>query len=102
MEIKVSSLDELKKLSQNAKCHSFWGHLNTLKIANEILGFDVSPIEERIAVKLNEDSLPVLAGKAFTECWVLSPDYVKGFRPKIGEEVEPEKIVGWQVLKIKW
>jgi hypothetical protein len=36
------------------------------------------------------------------ECWVLSPDYPPGFRPAIGEEVTDDKIIGWQVLKIKW
>ncbi|MBC8213788.1 MAG: hypothetical protein H8E71_04025 [Candidatus Marinimicrobia bacterium] len=85
VEIEVSNLSELRRLGQNSECCSFWGHLNTLKIANDLLDFDVSQLEERIAVKLNDDNYPILNGKVFTECWVLAPDYKKVFYPKIGK-----------------
>ncbi len=31
-----------------------------------------------------------------------SPDYTPGFRPAIGEEVTPEQISGWQILRLFW
>lgn len=102
VKIEVSHLNELKRLGQTAECHSLWGHFNTLKMANDLLGFDVSPREDRIAVRLNDDDYPTLSDEYFTECWVLSPDYKKGFRPEIGEEVSPDMIITWQVLRMIW
>ena len=81
---------------------SFWGHSNTLAAAREILGVDVAPAVERPAVVLTDENLPSLDGAEARECWVLSPDYAPGFRPAPGEEVPPEKILGWQVLRILW
>ena len=44
----------------------------------------------------------MLHGEVFDTCWVVSPDYVPGFRPPIGVEVTPEQITGWQILKVIW
>jgi hypothetical protein len=57
---------------------------------------------ERPAITLSDDNFPQLDGSTFEECWVFSPDYKAGFRPKIGQEVEEKNIIGWQVLKIRW
>lgn len=81
---------------------SFWGHANTLSAAAALLGADITPVSERPALHLNADGFPSLDGQSFDTCWVLSPDYVSGFRPSIGEEVSTEKITGWQVLKMEW
>ena len=56
----------------------------------------------RPAVRLSAEGLPELHGRAYSECWILSPDYRPGFRPAIGAEVQAEDITGWQVLKITW
>ena len=81
---------------------SAWGHANTLELANEIVGAELTPQSDRPVITLTEEYFPSLAGRTFTECWLLSPDYTQGFRPKIGEEVPPEAIAGWQVLLLKW
>ena len=44
----------------------------------------------------------VLVGADVASCWLLSPDYLEGFRPAIGVEVVPEQIEGWHVLKLTW
>ncbi len=36
------------------------------------------------------------------EVWLLSPAYREGFRPRIGDEVSPEQITGWQVLRLEY
>ena len=81
---------------------SFWGHHNTAAAASSILGVEVTPDSERPAVMLNEVRLPVLKDRVFHDCLVLSPQYVIGFRPPIGKEVPPEKITGWQALRVVW
>jgi len=81
---------------------SAWGHANTLEQANRISGVDLKPRSERPAITLDEDGLPCLEAHSHRECWLLSPDYAPGFRPKPGEEVPPESIVGWQVLRLTW
>lgn len=81
---------------------SFWGHANTVAMASELLGANVAPAVARPALQLAPDGRPLLDGQVFDECWLLSPDYVPGFRPAVGEEVPADKIVGWQVLRIAW
>jgi hypothetical protein len=97
-----SSLETLKAQMAGSILCSFWGHANTLASASRVLGRDVTPGIQRPALELNDDGLPVLQDEVFRECWVLSPDYVPGFRPAIGEEVSENKITGWQVLLIRW
>ncbi len=96
------SIIQLKDKLRDSQIFSFWGHSNTIKIANDILDYDLTPKCERPALKLNDDKLPILNGEVFKECWVLSPNYIKGFRPKIGIEVTSEEILEWEVLKIEW
>lgn len=100
--ISPNDIDTLKALLQSRPIVSFWGHQNTLSAARQILGADVGPSAERPALELDADKLPTMNGCQFAECWVLSPEYINGFRPQIGEEVGIEKIIGWQVLKIEW
>lgn len=98
-----SAIAELKALvNAGAEVYSFWGHENTRNSAEKITGFSLLPSVSRPAVSLAPDGRPVLDGKVFDECWVLSPDYVQGYRPPIGTEVDESKIVGWKLLKLTW
>ena len=94
--------DLQRRLASAEKIFSFWGHRNTLPAAEAFLGIPLAPGRERPAIALDEEKFPVIDGKRFTECFVLSPDYRPGFRPAIGQEVEPDQISGWQCLKIQW
>ena len=100
VKIEPCPLSELTTLLVNAKIVSFWGHSNTLAAVNALLGYDLTPKEQRPVVRLSEENLPQYVDCDFTECWVLSPDYYANFRPAIGEDVPPEKIKSWQCLKI--
>jgi hypothetical protein len=101
-EIEPRPLDELRESLRTRPWHSFWGHSNTIQAANALLGVDVSPASERPAITLSEERLPSLEGTTVRECWILSPDYRPGFRPPPNIEVAPEKILGWQVVRITW
>ena len=104
VEVIPHTIEYFRKIisSKNTEVFSFWGHKNTMLTASLISGVDLTPKMERPAVELTDDFLPTLVGEVFYECWILSPDYIAGLRPMIGEEVSNDKIVGWHVLKIKW
>ena len=102
VEIQKVPLINFKRCLNDAEIFSFWGHRNTLKVAEQILGVSLEPRTERPAIELNELCLPTLYGETFDECWVLSPNYIQGFRPSIGEEVKEDQISDWIVLKINW
>lgn len=98
--ITPASLEELRRLASTEGFLSFWGHGNTRKAAIDILGFDPAPPHERPALVLSPDNLPSFDGHVFQDVWVLSPNYVSGFRPDPGTEVAADQITSWQVLKI--
>jgi hypothetical protein len=77
---------------------SFWGHTNTIQVANTQLEIDVTPENERPAISLSEDNFPMLNGIKYEQVLVLSPSYAGTYRPQIGEEVSEDKIAGWQCL----
>ena len=81
---------------------SAWGHANTVNLASTIACADLRPSAERPALTLTPEQLPRLDGQTFSECWLLSPDYTPGFRPRVGEEVSTDKILDWQVLRLAW
>jgi len=83
----------------DVEVHSFWGHQNTLAAASSIAGVDLTPKSERPALTLNECGFPMLDGEEFSEVWVLNPNYVDGYRPAIGVEVQLYRITGWTVLR---
>lgn len=95
-------LAELRAALAVAEVASFWGHENTRSAAETVLGVRLAPRTERPAVTLSPEGLPILDGDVFDICWLLSPDYPKGFRPAIGAEVTPDQIKGWHVLKLTW
>jgi hypothetical protein len=96
------TLEELKQQLSHRPFVSFWGHENTLRAAGSMLGHNITPLVKRPVLQLNEAFFPVLGSQVFRECWILSPDYITGFRPAIGEEVAVEKITNWQVLRLSW
>ncbi len=97
-----ASLASLREKAHLSGWKSFWGHNNTRRVAQEVLGFDPVPASERPALSLDDENFPQLDGQRFCEVWVLSPDYPAGFRPAIGQEVGSENIIGWQCLKISF
>ena len=100
VRIDPRTVEELRKEVAERGCISYWGHANTLSAAKAFLGFDPAPSSDRPALALNDDSMPVFEGIAFHKVWILSPDYLPGFRPDICHEVTPEQIPGWQVLRM--
>ena len=51
---------------------------------------------------LDEDNFPMLYGQKFTTVILISPNFVPGFRPAIGEEVGEDKILSWSTLKLNF
>lgn len=103
-QVKVTpcELDFFKEYVGKSPVASYWGHSNTLKAVNAFTGLDLTPKTERPVVLLNDSSMPTLDGEIFDQAFVISPNYAKGFRPAIGEEVPEDKIKGWQILHIQW
>ena len=81
---------------------SFWGHANTLPIVNSLVGKDLTPKIERPAISIDNLGYPSLFGKSYSECWILSPNYIENFRPAIGVEVKASDIKSWDVLHMFW
>jgi hypothetical protein len=103
VHISPRPLEALKEAAAGAEVHSFWGHQETLAAASATAGFDLSCAhEDRPTIRLSPDLLPVLNGREFAECWVLSPNYKDGLRPAIGQAVPLDHILGWNVLQLKW
>ena len=102
LAVESRPLEALQAALVNAEVVSFWGHENTRAAAEGVLGVSLTPRTERPAVTLSPDKRPMLDGGVFNECWLLSPDYPEGFRPSIGQEVAPDQIAGWHVLKLTW
>jgi len=101
--IEPVSIDIFRAALRGKTVRSFWGHASTLAAVNRFLGTDLTPATARPALVCDQATgLPSLDGHAFSECWVISPEYEAGFRPAIGAEVPPEKILGWQVLRMRW
>lgn len=95
-------LDSFAAVLARHRVLSFWGHTNTLALAGELLGCDLTPPLERPALRLSANALPYYLGEEFTRCWILSPDYKEDFRPQIGQEIGADMILGWQLLCLEW
>lgn len=100
--IQPKSLEDFCKNARATKIYSFWGHKNTIKAAKDFSGIDIAPDSERPVLTLSKEEFPMLEGKVFKQCWILSPDYRPGFRPAVGEEVDIADIINWQILRIDW
>ncbi len=100
--VESKSVGDLRAALAGAAVVSFWGHENTRPAAEAALGVALAPKTPRPAIALSADARPQLEGRTFDVCWILSPDYRKGFRPAVGEEVAPDAICGWHVLKLTW
>lgn len=102
VSIKPFSAEELRRLLKGTALHSFWGHDNTLRVASQWLGVDLTPKMERPVIVLSPDGFPQLDALLFRKCFILSPDYRQGFRPAIGVEVSEDDIVNWTALEMIW
>jgi hypothetical protein len=102
LTVESLSISVLKASLAESEVVSFWGHSNTRMAAESVLGVSLLPRVERPAITLSSGGLPMLDGDVFDTCWLLSPDYPKGFRPAIGAEVGLDQIAGWHVLKLTW
>lgn len=100
--IEPVALEEFQAAAVGADIHSFWGHANTLAAAQAAMGIAFRPKTERPVVSLDSEGYPTLDGMSFTKCWIISPEYVQDFRPRIGEEVPLANIRGWRVLLMRW
>ncbi len=100
VKIEPYSITDLRNMLPCNTIYSYWGHNNTLSAINTMLGFDLTPTENRPVLALSQNKKVQYKDIEFSECWILSPDYCEDFRPAIGEEVPPEKIKSWQCLKI--
>ena len=103
VRIDVISIGVLKEHIRWAdEVYSFWGHQNTIAVANKLLGIDVTPKKERPAISLTSQNLPIFEDEVFWQVFLLNPDYRPGFRPQIGQEVGEADITGWACLKVTY
>lgn len=102
VRIEVSSLACLREAAHGCEVVSYWGHENTLGVVESWSGLPLRPPGERPALRLHGDGLIEFDGVVYGDCWVLSPDYRRGYRPSVGVEVQVEDILSWQVLHITW
>jgi hypothetical protein len=98
-----ASLDQLREaIAASQGVCSFWGHRNTLVSAEAMIGHKLAPLVDRPVLALSPNQKPYFEQHEFSDCWVVSPNYVENFRPAISEEVPVEKIRDWQVLHMYW
>ena len=102
LTVERRSMCDLQEALLDREVVSFWGHDNTRKIAEKMLGVALMPKQNRAALSLSKNARPMLDGNEFDSCWLLSPDYPEGFRPAIGIEIGLDMIRGWHVLKLIW
>ena len=89
-------------LDRGQKIRSFWGHSNTVTVASDILGVDLTPETERPALSLTPQGLISFEGEEYHTVYILSPVYRPGFRPAIGTEVGLGDIKGWTALRVSF
>lgn len=103
VRIEPVTLDALRKRLQTATAiHSFWGHPETLPLAEKLMGRSLAPSSFRPALQLSKDGRPMLNRRAFDECWILTPVYPAGFRPTFSGSLPPRKAENWLALRIRW
>jgi hypothetical protein len=95
-------MHDILQIARSGQFESAWGHANTINAVNNVIGADITPREERPAVILDENNFPTLYGQKFTTVLLISPNFVPGFRPAIGEEVGEDKILSWSALKLNF
>jgi len=100
--IEPTSVPDLQAAAVDIQVHSFWGHMSTLTAAQEAMGLSFMPAVDRPALTLDEEGYPSLDGISFGDCWVVTPNYIESFRPKIGQDVPLSLICGWRVLRLRW
>lgn len=95
-------VEMVRRLAATCGVVSFWGHENSRAAAETVLGASLRTETVRPVLSLDAEGFPVLAGHAFRDCYVLSPDYVENRRPSLGEEVPLQDIKAWHALRLVW
>lgn len=97
------SIEGLRGIVLNTgKICSYWGHVNTIQAAQEILGIKFPTEDFRKPLKLSSEGYPMWGDEEFKKCYALSPNYRNGFRPSINMEVSLAEIVSWNALVLEW
>lgn len=98
------SVEEAQELLASRDSDSFWGHSNTVALASDVLGVDLTPREERPTLTLSDNNLPVLHGVEHLEVLVVSANIKAGHRKPRSDKSEylPEDIESWQVLLVRF
>jgi hypothetical protein len=102
VRIEPIAIDALRAQLNERPAVSFWGHAVTVGHASALLGVDLTPETDRPALLLDAAGFPTLGEHVFRDCFVLSPEFVPGYRPAIGEEVPAARITGWHALHLFW
>lgn len=100
--IRPIDIAQAQKLLAKERFVSYWGHDNTLNVASQYAGVDLTPPVSRPALSLTPEGLPTFNGDTAEKVLVLSPEYQPGFRPAIGQEVDASQILGWQWLIVEF
>mgnify|MGYP001326922145 CR=1 FL=1 len=100
--LEEKNLDELKAEIALRGSVSYWGHKNTLQIASDLLETDLTPEIERPSIQLSPTLKPSIGGREFSQCWVMAPVYIEGFRPAVGFEVTVGMIENWRIICLCW
>ena len=101
-------LSELREAAAEAASsgtlQSYWSHADIVSAASQVVGVDLRPTIECPILRLDAEGLPTLLDgeKGETIVYVLLHKYRLGFRPVIGQEIQPSDIRGWQALKISF
>ncbi len=102
VSIEPMAVEELaKRLGLASEVFSFWGHEDTLSVASELAGRDLTPRSARPILDIS-DGYPELHGETFRECFVLCPSHRSGIRPDIGKLISAEDVRSWQSLLLTW
>lgn len=97
------SIESLREIIQNSdEVYSYWGHANTIRIAEKFLNVMFQRKDFRKHLSLSLCNKPLWNDIEFKKCFVLSPNYKNGFRPSINKEVTIDEIVSWQALVVEW
>lgn len=96
-----TSTDAFVTLARGSEIHSYWSHTNTLAVAKLQLGLELTP-RRRPTIWLDGNNYPMLGEEVFSQSYIVLPEYRSGFRPKVGVEVVPEQVTGWQIVNIQF
>lgn len=89
------SLEKMRQIIRSGAFVSIWGHEDTIAQASSVLGADVTPLNARQAILLDDEHFPVVGNERFTQVLVLSPELPRGLRPEADTTISAEEIIHW-------